>query len=98
MATTYTSGVWRVKEGHDEAFVQAWTEFVSWAKRQPGASEFHLVRDLEDDRRYMSFAPWDSFDAQHAWKQTDEFTNKMQRVREHVDSFEPATYELVADV
>lgn len=95
---TYTSGLWRVKDGHEEQFVEAWREFVSWAKDQPAAGTFRLVRDVEDAARFMSFAPWESFDAQRAWKETDEFAAGLKRVREHVESFEPATYELVTQV
>jgi heme-degrading monooxygenase HmoA len=95
---TYTSGLWRVKDGQEDAFVEAWREFVSWAKEQPGSGTFRLVRDVEDPSRYMSFAPWDTFDAQRAWKETAEFGPRMKRVQEHVESFEPSTYELVTQV
>jgi heme-degrading monooxygenase HmoA len=98
MTETYTSGIWTVKPDHEEEFVEAWTDFVRWAKDQPGSGAFRLVRDVEDPRRYLSFAPWESFDAQQAWKATDEFTARMRAVHEHVDSFQPSTYELVTEV
>lgn len=87
-----------MKEGHDDDFVAAWTDFVKWAKEQPGSGVFRLVRDVENPRRYLSFAPWETYDAQQAWKGTDEFGARMRRVREHVESFEPSTYELVTEV
>jgi heme-degrading monooxygenase HmoA len=98
MAETYTSGTWRVKDGHEDDFIAAWTDFVSWAKEQPGSQTFRLVRDVEDPSRFMSFAPWDSFEAQRGWKETEEFGTRMRRVREHVESFEPSTFELIAEV
>jgi heme-degrading monooxygenase HmoA len=98
MAEAYTSGLWRVKAGHEDDFVAAWKDFVAWAAEQPGSQTFRLVRDVEDPAHFMSFAPWDSFEAQQAWKETDEFATRMRRVREHVDSFEPSTFELVATV
>jgi heme-degrading monooxygenase HmoA len=98
MAETYTSGLWEVKEGKEEDFVAAWTDFVNWAKEQPGSGTFRLVRDTEDPRRFLSFAPWASFEDQATWKQTDEFRARMKRVQEHVDRFEPSTYELVVQV
>jgi heme-degrading monooxygenase HmoA len=49
-------------------------------------------------RLYLSFAPWESFESQNAWKQTAEFSARMKNVRQHVDSVEPSTYELVAEV
>jgi heme-degrading monooxygenase HmoA len=98
MPETYTSGLWTVKPGHAEDFIAAWKDFVDWAREQPGSGTFRLVRDIEDARKFLSFAPWESFDAQRTWKETDEFGARMKRVQEHVDSFEPSTYELVAEV
>jgi heme-degrading monooxygenase HmoA len=48
MGETYTSGSWKAKQGHEDDFVEAWKEFVSWAKDQPGSGRFRLVRDVED--------------------------------------------------
>jgi heme-degrading monooxygenase HmoA len=57
---TYTSGTWIVKTGEEEAFVQAWTDFVTWASGMAGSGTFRLVHDLEQPHRYVSFAPWES--------------------------------------
>lgn len=85
-------------EGHEGAFLAAWEDFVRWAAEQSGSGTFRLVRDVEQPNQFMSFAPWESFEAQQAWKQTPEFAERMRRVREHVDAFEPATYELVTQI
>jgi len=98
MTETYTSGTWLVKDGEDDAFVQAWTAFVEWASEMPGSGVFRLVRDVDQPRRYMSFAPWESFDAQQAWKALPEFPEQIGRVRQHCESFEPFTLELVTSV
>ena len=31
MPETYTSGIWIVKEGEEDAFVAAWKQFAQWA-------------------------------------------------------------------
>jgi heme-degrading monooxygenase HmoA len=98
MAETYTCGNWRVKPGDDDAFVQAWTDFVTWASEMPGSATFHLVRDLDDPGHYMSFAPWESFEAQNAWKTLPEFRERIGRVQSHCDGFQPSTLELVTSV
>jgi heme-degrading monooxygenase HmoA len=98
MTETYTSGAWVVKAGEEDAFVAAWTAFVEWASEMPGSGTFRLVRDLDDRRRYMSFAPWESFDAQNDWKQLPEFRERIMRVRSHCEDFQPSTLELVAQV
>jgi heme-degrading monooxygenase HmoA len=46
----------------------------------------------------MSFAPWESFEAQQAWKDDPEFRERIGRVRAHVNDFQPLVYELVATV
>jgi heme-degrading monooxygenase HmoA len=98
MAETYTSGVWIVKTGEEEAFVSAWTDFVTWARSFPGSGTFRLVRDLEQPSRYLSFAPWEGFDVQNAWKEQPEFPERIMQVRKHCDDFRPSTLELVARV
>ena len=98
MAETYTSGVWIVKPGEEDAFTQAWTEFVTWASTMPGSGTFRLVRSLEQPGTYLSFAPWESFEAQGAWKENPEFRERLMRVRSHCEDFQPSTYELVTEV
>jgi heme-degrading monooxygenase HmoA len=46
----------------------------------------------------MSFAPWDSFEAQQAWKELPEFRERIGRVRAHREDFRPSIHELVTQV
>jgi heme-degrading monooxygenase HmoA len=98
MTETYTSGVWVVKPGEEDDFVEAWKEFVAWAAGMPGSGTFLLVRDLDRSQHFMSFAPWESFEAQQAWKRQPEFVERINRVRARCEDFHPSTYELVTDV
>jgi heme-degrading monooxygenase HmoA len=98
MSEAYSSGTWTAKEGEGEAFVEAWTEFARWLSTMPGAGTARLTRDLSEPRRYLSFAPWESAEAMHAWKSAPEFRERMAAVREHVTEFTPSEFELVAEV
>ena len=98
MTETYTSGLWVVKPGEEDAFVREWTSFVTWASSMPGSGTFRLVRDHDRPSTYTSFAPWESFEAQRAWKELPEFRERIGRVRSHCESFEPSTHELVSTV
>ena len=98
MTETYTNGTWIVRAGEDDAFVQEWTEFVTWASDMPGSGTFRLVRDVERPERYMSFAPWESFEAQKTWKDLPEFRERIGRVRSHCEDFTPFVFELVTQV
>jgi heme-degrading monooxygenase HmoA len=98
MAETYTSGVWSVKAGEEDAFVQEWTDFVTWAGTFPGSGTFRLVRNVDLPNTYQSFAPWESFEAQNEWKEQPEFRERIMRVRSHCEDFQPFVYELVTTV
>ena len=64
----------------------------------PGAGTARLTRDLSEPRRYLSFAPWESAEAMHAWKSAPEFQERLAAVREHVAEFTPSEFELLAEV
>ena len=95
MPETYTSGFWVAKPGEEDDFVAAWREFAAWARTHEGCGMLRLVRNVEQPARFMSFAPWASFEAQRAWKEEDEFPERIGRVRRHTDEFVPSTWELV---
>jgi heme-degrading monooxygenase HmoA len=98
MTETYSSGTWAVKPGQEDAFVQEWSAFVTWASGMPGSGTFRLVRDLDQPATYMSFAPWESLEALNAWRELPEFRERIGRVRSHCEDFRPATCELVTQV
>ena len=98
MSEVYSSGSWVAKDGEEEAFVEAWTEFAGWLSTMPGAGTARLIRDLEDPRRFMSFAPWESLEAMRAWKTNPEFRERMGAVQAHVEEFTPTELELAAEV
>jgi heme-degrading monooxygenase HmoA len=98
MPETYTNGIWVTKAGEEDEFVAEWRDFVTWASTWPGSGTFRLVRDVEQPQRYMSFAPWESFEAQRAWKESDEFKERIGRVKSHTTDFTPSVQELVTQV
>ena len=98
MQEIYTSGVWLAKAGEEADFVEAWREFATWARTMPGCGTLRLVRDLEQPSRFVSFAPWESFETQRAWKESDAFRERIRQVIRHTDEFTPSTYELVTKV
>ena len=98
MSETYTSGAWVAKPAEEDDFVAAWREFAAWARTHEGCGALRLVRDVEQPSRFMSFAPWASFEAQRSWKELPGFGERIGRVRRHCESFQPSTYELVTTV
>jgi len=98
MTETYSSAVWTVKPGEEDAFIEAWKEFVGWAATMPGSGTFRLVRDLGQSNRFLSFAPWESSESARAWQEHPEFAERLGRARAHCDDFKPSGYELAAEV
>jgi heme-degrading monooxygenase HmoA len=94
--SVYTTGTWMPSPGSEEAFVDAWSEFASWASGMPGAGALRLVRDLHEPGRYVSFGDWEGIDEVSAWKSSPEFRERMARVLQHVDDFRPTELALVA--
>ena len=81
-----------------EGVSHRWRDFVAWGSTFPGSGTFRLVRDADDSATFMSFAPWESFEAQAAWKESPEFPERIGRVRRHTDAFAPSVFELVTTV
>jgi heme-degrading monooxygenase HmoA len=95
----YTSGDWRVTEGREEEFVQAWTEFTSWShENASGSEEFILIRQARDPRHFLSFGAWDSLDSVDTWRSRPEFADLLGRCRALCDEFDSADYVLAARV
>jgi heme-degrading monooxygenase HmoA len=95
----YTQGVWQAKPGQADAFVAAWREFAEWsAANAPGAGWVKLLRDLDDDHRFVSVGPWDSLDAIEGWRALPGWGERVARIRDLLESFEPATLEAVVEL
>jgi heme-degrading monooxygenase HmoA len=98
MAETYSAGMWKAKAGEEDELVEAWREFAAWASTMPGVGTLRLTRDTRDPSRFFSFAPWESIDAIRAWKASDEFRERIGRVKAHTDDFTPWEFELTTIV
>jgi heme-degrading monooxygenase HmoA len=98
MTETYTAGVWKVRAGEEGEFVEAWRDFAAWASTMPGSGTLRLTRDVADPSRFFSFAPWESIEAIRRWKSSDEFRERIGRVKRHTDEFTPSEFELATVV
>ncbi|MGZ5416659.1 MAG: antibiotic biosynthesis monooxygenase family protein [Nocardioides sp.] len=95
MTGVYTTAEWIAKTGHEEAFVEAWHAFATWAHTMPGAGTLRLAQDLEGDSRFVSFGSWGSIESAHRWKADPEFRARMSQVQEHVATFTPSELQVV---
>ena len=93
----YTAGTWVVQSGQEDEFIERWTAFTSWAKREArGALSFVLIRDVDEPTRFQSFGSWESAADVAAWKSTPEFMLYLGRCRELCDDFQAANYAVAS--
>ena len=98
MTTPYTSGIWKVKPGRADDFVAAWTELADWTLANvPGARWAKLLCDHDDDHRFVSLGPWENLEAIDEWRSLPGFAERVGRIRELLEGFEPATLEVVVE-
>jgi heme-degrading monooxygenase HmoA len=97
MNETYTHTTWRVKPGMEDEFVQRWGEWIEWSHRQGLGARARLLRDVERPGTFVSFGPWASIDAVKSWRSAEGYHDRVARLQEVVESFEPHTLELVAE-
>lgn len=95
----YTLGDWFVKPGREQEFVDAWREMALWTATEfaPGARAV-LVRDRENPARFVSFGPWESDERVASWRESEGFKDRVGRIRQLLDGFEPHTLEPVASI
>jgi heme-degrading monooxygenase HmoA len=97
MTTPYLSTSWVVKPGLEDEFVARWSEVADWTAAHGLAAAAMLLRDVEQPNRFISFGPWLSVDAIRQWRAGPEFHERVARLHDVVDSFEPLTLEVVAE-
>ncbi len=97
MSTPYTHTTWQVKPGREEKFIARWREWVEWSHRQGLQAKALLLRDVEHPGRFVSFGPWASMAAVRSWRSLEGYQERVARLQEVVESFEPRTLEVVAE-
>jgi len=86
MADAYASGNWHVKVGKEEEFVERWTEFLQWTRKDhPAMQHATLIQDAGDKGHFISTSEWEDEASRAAWKTSPEFAKKFGAARELCD-------------
>jgi len=94
----YTHGTWNVKPGQEGEFVRRWHDLADWTIANFPGARGTLLRDVEQPSRFVSFGPWPTSEHAERWRSASGFGERVTRIRETLESFEPATLQLVAEV
>jgi heme-degrading monooxygenase HmoA len=98
MGTPFTHTTWQVKPGLEDEFVERWREWAEWSHRQGLRAHARLLRDVESPGTFVSFGPWETVAAVRAWRGESGYHERVARLQELVESFEPRTLEQVAEI
>jgi heme-degrading monooxygenase HmoA len=96
--TVYTLGVWTVKSGREDEFVNGWHALAQWTLEQGFEAHGTLVRDHDDPSRFVSFGPWPNVDQVRRWRADPGFHAYLDEIMKSVERFEPGTYDVVLSV
>ncbi len=96
--SVYTLGIWTVKPGREEDFMQAWRDFATdSAAAFPGATAV-LLRDRDQPGQFISCGPWESLAQIEEWRSSAVFANGIGRIRDLLESFRPYTMDPVVEI
>lgn len=99
MAENYASGTWQVKAGREPEFVQRWTEFLQWTRKDhPAMLVATLLRDRTLPGHFVSFAEWTDELSRDAWKQSPEFAARIAACRALCEDMTGSDYDRAATV
>jgi len=96
--TAYTLALWRVKEGKEEEFVEAWKGLSGYFLDLPNppAGTGTLVRSMEDPRLFYSFGPWRSIEDIQRMRSDPRTPEVIGKLGALCEEAKPGTFRLVA--
>ncbi len=94
----YTLAIWRVKEGKEEEFVEAWkgdlADFFLSLPNPPGTGT--LIRSVEDPQLFYSFGPWRSLEDIQQMRSDPRTTEMIGKLAALCEETKPGAFRVVA--
>jgi heme-degrading monooxygenase HmoA len=86
-----------VKPGQEEEFARRWRELADWSRAQGLTGPAKLLRDPDNPGVFVSFGPWESLQKVTRWRSSAGFNERVARLQEVLDGFEPRTLIVVSE-
>lgn len=93
----YTLGFWKVKQGQEERFIEAWKglgRFFYSLPNPPGPGT--LVQSVEDSSTFYSFGPWKSLEDVQAMRSHSRAAEEIGKLRELCEEGVPGAFRVAA--
>jgi len=99
MSGDYASGMWFVKAGSEDAFVERWRAWLTSSSAGiDGFGGAHLLRSTEHPNRFVSYSEWSDAAARDAWKQGTSFMSGFAECRAFCDDFQGGDFTEVVHI
>jgi len=96
---SFTTGIWNVKKGKEQEFINAWKEIAQWTFNTMDGGSARLLQDSKDQSKFISVGQWVSKDNIQKWRDTTEFKTALEKINALlVEPSEPHTMKEVATV
>jgi heme-degrading monooxygenase HmoA len=93
----YTLGVWRVKDGKQSDFVDAWRALGRHFRGLPQPpGEGTLLQSLDDPQQFYSFGPWRSLDDIDAMRSHPDTPEEIGNLMDLCEEGNPGAFRVVA--
>jgi heme-degrading monooxygenase HmoA len=96
---SFTTGIWNVKKGKEQDFINAWKEIAEWTFNNMDGGSARLLQDSKDQSRFISVGLWMSENNIQKWRETDDFKKALEKINNLlVEPSEPHVMQEVATV
>lgn len=93
----YTLGFWRVKDGKEDEFVEAWKALGVYFGSLPNPpGQGTLVQSVDDPQQFYSFGPWRSLDDIQEMRSRPETANEIGKLMDLCEEGRPGAFRVVA--
>jgi len=93
----YTLGAWRVKNGRQREFVEAWLalgQYFASLPHPPGKGT--LLQSVDDAQQFYSFGPWRDLDDIEEMRSQPQTRTEIGKLMDLCEEGRPGTFRVVA--
>ena len=97
--TVYTLALWRVREGKEGEFIEAWKGLSALFSQMPQApgGKGTLVQSLDEPLLFYSFGAWPSMEAVQAMRQDAKAQEGIRKLAGLCSEAKPGSFRVVAE-
>jgi heme-degrading monooxygenase HmoA len=95
----YASGMWFVKPGNEDAFVERWRAWLTVSSAGiEGFGGAYLLRSDDHPNRFVSYSEWSDAGARDRWKQSSGFLDDFEECRAFCETFEGGDFTEIVHI